>query len=289
MVEIHPGAAAPQAPDIWDLANGNSTKSISFAETDANGFTRHFDIGTSFTGIVNAVPSVTQQTDFITKEAKTYKNGDPMWMMVVPAQTEYTDGTPDDDGVRAFYLRGQALRALQEEMRRLGIKKFEVGTRITQTLVGLKPPTVPGNNPQKLYSISLVPATSNPEADALLAGTLGGQNVVQQQAWVQPVAQAMQPPVQQVVQQAAPAQTVLPAQTVVPQTDPVAALLAQAAAAAAPLQPVVPTILQEHVDAVQGLLNANIDHASAVTAVTQKYAPADTGAFKAALVDATTF
>lgn len=278
MVNLNDPAYTDNSDSAWDFINSvGGRKSITFAKRDAYEQVIHDPIGTSYTGIVTEPPVLRQVNDYKDGMPLFWKDGNPQMQIAIITQTEYRDpDNADDDGIRAFFLRNQALRALQDEMKRLGIKKFGVGTRLTQTLVGLKPPTQAGWNPQKIYQIDLVPATSDPAVDAFLAA--GAVEVTPQQQNLEAV---QQPPAQQ-YQSPAPAISQPPAAT--PPIDPVAALLAQAQQA----QPNVPVILEEHVNAVKQLAAANIDRETAITAVTAKYANGD-AAFRTQLDNAVAF
>ena len=141
----------------------------------------------------------------------------------------------------------------------------QVSTRITQTLINLKP-TAKGF-PQKIYKIDLVPAPYiSPEQRAtdealnqpthVRVTTPSGQQGIAQAQW-----QASAP---------APAQAAPPAQ---PQAAaPAVAPVPAAAPAAAPAGPV---ITRDQVDSVRMVMGAGIDRQTALAGVANQVAPGD--------------
>lgn len=215
--------------DPWDFINQGGKKSLAWVTKDAYGRSIDVPVGTAYTVQVIEIPKVQQQLDFETKQPKYYSDGNPMMMLAVEVQTDLREDT-EDDGTRMIYLRNQSLRALQDEMRRLGVKQFGIGTVMQMTLVDLKPTSK--GNPQKIFDIKLQPTPlSNPQADALLAppqapqaapqGPQGGyqapygapvpQVPAQPQGWYQEPPQApQQAPVQQPAPSAPPVQQFAP-------------------------------------------------------------------------------
>lgn len=82
-------------------------------------------------------PEVRQQTDFDSGELKTFKNGDPMMQLVVVGTTDQRDpDKPDDDGTRAFYIKGKHMKGVVgDAVRAAGARGLEVGGVLTMTWV----------------------------------------------------------------------------------------------------------------------------------------------------------
>lgn len=252
----------------WAMLEGRSIpKFDKFAVETPPGSRNYVDVpvGTSFTGIVKELPKQYQATDFETREPKFYQDGQPIMEISIVLDTQYrVPGDDEDDGVRICRLGAQGKRALQDEIRRLNIKRFGIGSQFTMTFAGYGTNKGTGR-PPKLYKIDLVPAE---------------YVAVQQQAVEQTLAAAGYTPVGNgAVAQAnfpvaaAPAVPVAAPVAAAPAVDP--AYLAwqaqQAAAAAAPAPvataPGVPIVTQAHVDKVLMLVKANIDRAAAIVAV----------------------
>lgn len=82
-------------------------------------------------------PEVRQQTDYNTKEPKFFKNGDPMMQLVVTGTTDQRDPEDtDDDGTRAFYVKGKQLTSVvRDAVKAAGAKGIQVGGVLTLTWV----------------------------------------------------------------------------------------------------------------------------------------------------------
>lgn len=154
----------------------------------ATAFPKDTPVGTVVGGTIVST-EVRQQTDYITKEPKTWSNGDPMMQLVVVVQTDEDDGG-DDDGRRAFYLKGGSKRkdttqgAVSEAVRKAGASGLEIGGKLEMALIGTEPsdrgndrklwsarytrPTVPvGNDP---FGDTPAPAQPAPAANDPFAG-----------------------------------------------------------------------------------------------------------------------
>ena len=266
MVETAPYTDSPvNLPDPWAVAQGQSVKSISFNVKDIYGQNQSVPVGTSFTGVTTEDLITAQQRDFTSGELATWDDGKPKLQLTAVIATEYRDDE-DDDGIRRMYFAAQALRALQDEMREKKIQRFGIGTRITQTLINLKP-TAKGF-PQKIYKIDLVPAPYiSPEQRATdealnqpthaRVTTPSGQQGIMQTQWQAPAS--------------APAQAAPAAQ---PQAAaPVAAPVPAAAPAAA--VPAGPVITRDQVESVRMVMGAGIDRQTALAGVANQVAPGD--------------
>lgn len=110
-----------------------------------------------------------QQTDFQTKAPKCWDNGDPMMQLVVTIATDLREDS-EDDGQRAFYLKGGSKRenttqgAVARAVREAGASGLEIGGKLEMACVGTEPST--RGNPRKLWSARYakptVPAGNDP-------------------------------------------------------------------------------------------------------------------------------
>lgn len=71
-------------------------------------------IGQEIGGRIVAEPELRQQTEYKTEKPKFWDNGDPVMQLVVKVQTDLREDG-DDDGVRAFYIRGGFKRATTQK------------------------------------------------------------------------------------------------------------------------------------------------------------------------------
>lgn len=148
-------------PDANDLLAGSSVPSLSFKDTS---------VGEGYEGTITGLRTVQVRNYEDPTKLEFWDDGKPKLQIEVTLSTTYADPSdPDDDGSRRVFLFGQKLRAAQEEMRKKGIKKLEVGSTFKITLVGTKPSTNKRYNDVKLYGIEILPATSDAAVDALLS------------------------------------------------------------------------------------------------------------------------
>jgi len=114
-------------------------------------------IGTKVGGRILAEPSSRQQTDAKTQEPKFFKSGEPMMSVVVRLQTDERDVMrPDDDGERALYIKGKAMKSVREAVRRTGAKRLEVGGYLALTYVADEAPTGGLLSGAKVYTAEYV-------------------------------------------------------------------------------------------------------------------------------------
>jgi hypothetical protein len=148
-------------PDANDLLAGSSVPSLSFKDTA---------VGEGYEGTITGLRTVQVRNYEDPTKLEFWDDGKPKLQIEVTLATEYADASdPDDDGSRRVFLFGQKLRAAQEEMRKKGIKKLEVGSTFKITLIGTKPSQNKRYNDVKLYGIEIIPATSDAAVDALLS------------------------------------------------------------------------------------------------------------------------
>lgn len=119
-------------------------------------------IGSSITGRIARAPEVRQQTDLTTGEPSTWPSGEPKMQLVIALQTDQRDPeTPDDDGIRAVYVKGKSLtEAVRSAVKKAGAKGIEVGGTLTVTYVSDGEVTKRGFNPPKLYSATYAPPSA---------------------------------------------------------------------------------------------------------------------------------
>lgn len=147
-------------------------------------------IGTRVTGRISSPPVIRQQTDPADGRPKTWDNGDPMMQLVVNLTTTERDPSiPNDDGVRAVYIKGQLQQAVREAVRRSGAPGLEVGGTLTVTYTGDGERKKAAFNAPKEYSAQYVPATTE------AANTFLGTQAAAPQAAAAPAAQPVTPPV----------------------------------------------------------------------------------------------
>jgi DNA-binding CsgD family transcriptional regulator len=147
-------------PDVDGLLAGSSVPTLSFKDTA---------VGEGYEGTVVGARTVQVRNYEDPTKLEFWDDGKPKLQIEVTLQTGYADTTdPDDTGERRVYLFGQKLKAAQDEFRKKGLKKLEVGSHFKITLVGTKPSSNKRYNDVKLYSIEIEPATSNAAVDALL-------------------------------------------------------------------------------------------------------------------------
>lgn len=173
-------------------------------------------VGTSYTGIV-ARPvtdaDIEQQTDLTTGAPRYFRDGRPMFVMVVPMLVQPSPEFPE--GRAAWYVRGQVRDELVRAMAEAGAPEGppEAGAVITVTLVGQRPARSAGLNPTNLYRVEYrrpdgaQPAAAAQPQTAPVVSTATGQPVVHQQ----PVPPAPQPAQQPVPATQQPAQPPAPA------------------------------------------------------------------------------
>lgn len=81
---------------------------------------------------------VRQQIDYLTKEPKVWKSGDPMYQLVVHVQTKMFDPSIENDqGVRAVYIKGRQMETvIRDAVRAAGAPGIQVGGQLSLTYIG---------------------------------------------------------------------------------------------------------------------------------------------------------
>jgi hypothetical protein len=110
--------------------------------------------GTTVSGTVTDRPTQSQQTDPKDGSLQTWDNGQPKLQLIVKLQTGNPDlNDPDDDGVRALYVKGKNLTAaVRDAVKAAGAKSLEVGGKLSVTYTGDGEKTNKAFNPPKEYS-----------------------------------------------------------------------------------------------------------------------------------------
>lgn len=113
--------------------------------------------GTTVAGVIVSEPHVTQQRDFDSGAPKYWDDGKPMNQLVVHVQTDERDPEfPDDDGVRAFYVKANMKKAVQQALAKARAKLAIGGTlSITYTHDGENKRGK--GNPPKMYAATYTP------------------------------------------------------------------------------------------------------------------------------------
>lgn len=142
--------------DIDGFLLGGGGKSASFEQ-----------VGDTITGTIVSA-EVKDQTDIATGKVQTWDNGDPKKQLVVRLQTTQRDPSdPDDDGIRAVYVKGSkkaGSRSLHDAVagavRAAGARSLEVGGTLTVIHDGTEPSATRGFSDRKLYRATYaVPST----------------------------------------------------------------------------------------------------------------------------------
>jgi hypothetical protein len=110
-------------------------------------------VGTVVGGVITEDPTLQQQKDINTGALKTWDDGNPMMQLVVKVQTDERDSDdPEDDGVRAIYIKGQMRNAVAEAVKKAGAKSLEVGGTLKVAYTGDGEPSKKGFTAPKQYA-----------------------------------------------------------------------------------------------------------------------------------------
>lgn len=147
--------------DANDLLMGGGIKSAAFPDQQ---------YGHTVAGIIIRPPQVRQQTDFDTGKPKVFDNGDPMMQIVVQVQTDLRDPADStDDGVRAFYLKGQVQAAVRDAVRTAGAKGLELGGHLAVRYIKDEPNSRGRGKDKKVYAARYTAPTAAAANDALMS------------------------------------------------------------------------------------------------------------------------
>lgn len=146
--------------------------------------------GTMVGGQIIREPELRQQTDFDDGKPKFYDNGDPMMQIVVHVQTDQRDpNTPEDDGVRAFYVKAQMLQAVRMAVRAAGAKGLAQGGHLTIRYERDEPNSRGRGKDKKIYSAVYRLPSPAQAANAALMGEPQAQGYAQTGGYQPPPAQ----------------------------------------------------------------------------------------------------
>lgn len=141
-------------PPSADQFLAGGTKSASFKDKP---------IGFGYTGVIVEDPKVSQQTDPDSGELEYWPSGEPKWQLVVKIRTGLREA-PDDDGVRAIYVKGKSLTdGVKKAVQEVGGGSLKRGGTLTVTYAGDGPqPAKSHHNKPKLYTVTYVPPVVDP-------------------------------------------------------------------------------------------------------------------------------
>jgi hypothetical protein len=143
--QVAPPRAAAAPPDPDELMSGGH-KAATFPDQQ---------FGHVVGGPIVEKPVTTQQLDFDSRQPKFYDDGNPMWQIVVAVQAQ--PGAEDDDGIRAFYLKAQMKKAVQDAVRRAGATRLEVGGELHVRYIRDEPNSRGRGKPKKIYEARYAP------------------------------------------------------------------------------------------------------------------------------------
>jgi hypothetical protein len=149
--------------DANDLLMGGGVKSAAFPDQQ---------YGHTVGGVIVRPPQVRQQTDFDSGKPKFFDNGDPMMQIVVQVQTDLRDPNDStDDGVRAFYLKGQMQAAVRDAVREAGAKGLEVGGTLHVRYLRDEPNSRGRGKDKKVYAAKYTAPAARPPTTRSWAAT----------------------------------------------------------------------------------------------------------------------
>jgi len=136
----------------------NKDDSSQFLFGSATSSAKFPTVGTTVSGTITDRPTQSQQTDPADGSLKEWSNGQPMLQLIVKLQTGNPDlNDPDDDGVRALYVKGKNLTAaIRDAVKKAGAKSLEVGGKLSVTYTGDGEKTNKAFNAPKEYSATYI-------------------------------------------------------------------------------------------------------------------------------------
>lgn len=178
--------------DLFDQAEqeqatysgGQDADDFLMAESTPSAFRKHHALGTVIQGTILS-KTVRQQTDYSTKKPKFYDDGNAANQLVVIVQTDLREEIKDpdtgtvkvseanDDGKRAFYIKGQMKAETRDAVRAAGARGLEIGGTLAVKWDSNKPSGK--GNPLKVYKVRYSPpgaAATPAPAKAAAGGTM---------------------------------------------------------------------------------------------------------------------
>lgn len=116
--------------------------------------------GSVIGGEIVADPKMVQQRDYDTDELMFFPDGNPQMQMIVKVQAQPATG--DDDGVRAFYVKGQLREAVIDALKAVGAKVPARGGDLQVKYLRDEPVTLKNGkrgNPKKIHAARYTPPT----------------------------------------------------------------------------------------------------------------------------------
>lgn len=124
------------------------------------------EFGKEFGGPIVSEPVVRQRTNFDTGKPEFYDDGKQKMQLVVHVQTPLRDPEdPEDDGVRAFYIKDQMKDAVRDALLAAGAKGVALGGELYIKCTHEVPNKRGRGYPQKIYAARYV----KPNGAAFLA------------------------------------------------------------------------------------------------------------------------
>ncbi|MEU7293361.1 hypothetical protein AB0A76_09175 [Streptomyces exfoliatus] len=115
--------------------------------------------GTTVSGRITQKPTVEQQRDIKTGDAKFWGDGNPMMQLVVTVQTDLRDPSIDeDDGRRRLFVKGVMKNAVADAVRVAGARGLEVGGTLAVTYTHDGVAKERGMSPPKQYTATYTAA-----------------------------------------------------------------------------------------------------------------------------------
>ncbi len=115
--------------------------------------------GTVVSGRITQKPTVEQQRDIKTGDAKFWSDGNPMMQLVVTVQTDLRDPSIDeDDGRRRLFVKGVMKNAIADAVRNAGARGLEVGGTLAVTYTHDGIAKERGMSPPKQYTATYTAA-----------------------------------------------------------------------------------------------------------------------------------
>lgn len=133
---------AEEVMDPWNkiMAEGAEGKTVSFLTK-----------GMVFKGTLMEDPIERDQIDILTKEVKTFKDGNVRRVWVFKFQTEERDiSDPEDKGIRNLWAKPDAIKAIKENLKSQGLSRMRVGGVLEIAWTGDRPNQ--GGYPTKLFT-----------------------------------------------------------------------------------------------------------------------------------------